>query len=73
MGNLASIYQNQGRLAEAEELEVKVMDRMITKLGEDHPDTLTSMGNLAFTYRSQGRLTEAEALEIRVKAKRRPD
>ena len=28
-------------------------------LGEEHPDTLTSMSNLAFTWGSQGRLNEA--------------
>ena len=31
-------------------------------LGEDHPDTLTSMANLASTYWSQGRLREAGEL-----------
>ena len=30
-----------------------------TKLGADHPDTLTIMANLAFTYWSQDRYTEA--------------
>ncbi|KAL2199928.1 hypothetical protein P885DRAFT_75110 [Corynascus similis CBS 632.67] len=28
-------------------------------LGEDHPDTLTSMANLACTWKSQGRLEDA--------------
>jgi hypothetical protein len=28
-------------------------------LGEEHPDTLTSMNNLAYTYKSQGRLSDA--------------
>jgi hypothetical protein len=31
-----------------------------TKLGADHPDTLTSMANLASTYSNQGRWEEAE-------------
>ena len=31
-------------------------------LGEEHPDTLTSMANLAFTWESQSRLDEALAL-----------
>ena len=35
-------------------------------LGEEHPNTLTSMGNLASTYRQQGRSKEAEELEVRV-------
>jgi Tetratricopeptide repeat len=33
-------------------------------LGEEHPDTLTSMNNLASTYRDQGRWKEAEELEV---------
>lgn len=35
-------------------------------LGEEHPDTLTSMGNLASTYSNQGRWKEAEELEVQV-------
>lgn len=36
------------------------------KLGEDHPDTLTSMNNLASTYRNQGQWGAAEELEVQV-------
>jgi hypothetical protein len=32
-------------------------------LGQEHPDTLTSMANLASTYRDQGRWKEAEELQ----------
>jgi tetratricopeptide (TPR) repeat protein len=35
-------------------------------LGEEHPDTLTSMTNLASTYREQGRWKEAEELQVSV-------
>jgi hypothetical protein len=35
-------------------------------LGDEHPDTLTSMGNLALTYSNQGRWKEAEELEVQV-------
>jgi hypothetical protein len=35
------------------------METRKTKLGVDHPHTLTSMGNLAHTYWSQDRLLEA--------------
>ncbi|KAK0737945.1 hypothetical protein B0T18DRAFT_375410 [Schizothecium vesticola] len=62
MGNLASTYRNQGRWLEAEKLEVQVMETSKTKLGADHPDTLTSMNNLAFTWKGQGRHTDALAL-----------
>ncbi|KAL7919126.1 hypothetical protein ACQKWADRAFT_302391 [Trichoderma austrokoningii] len=33
-----------------------------TKLGADHPSTLTSMNNLAFTWKSQDRHDDALAL-----------
>ena len=42
------------------------METRKTKLGADHPDTLTSMANLASTYRNQGRWEEAEQLEVQV-------
>ena len=31
-------------------------------LGQEHPDTLTSVNNLAFLYQAQGRYGEAEPL-----------
>jgi len=63
---LGRVYYDEGRWAEAEELEVQVMETRKTKLGADHPSTLTSMANLASTYRSQGRWSEAEELEVQV-------
>ena len=35
-------------------------------LGQEHPDTLTSMVNLALTYKAQGRWKKAEGLEVNV-------
>ena len=56
----------EGRYTEAE----KSLDRAVflskTKLGLDHPDTLTMISNLASTYQNQGRWEEAEKLELRV-------
>jgi hypothetical protein len=66
MANLASIYRNQGRWKEAEELEVRVMETRKKMLGEEHSSTLTSRANLASIYRNQGRWKEAEELEVRV-------
>ena len=43
MANLASTYRNQGRWKEAEELDVQVMETSLKVLGQEHPDTLTSM------------------------------
>ncbi|KYG40860.1 hypothetical protein M433DRAFT_77102, partial [Acidomyces richmondensis BFW] len=71
MANLASTYRNQGRWREAEELEVKVMERRREILGKEHPDTLASMNNLALTYWNQGRWEEAEKLQIQVMEIRR--
>ena len=67
MANLATTYWNQGRWAEAEALEVDVLEGSKKGLGETHPETLMAMANLAATYRSQGRWSEAEALEIEAK------
>jgi hypothetical protein len=59
MANLASTYRNQGRWDDAEKLEVQVMETSKTKLGVDHPATLTSMNNLAFTLKGNGKEIEA--------------
>ncbi|CAG8108423.1 unnamed protein product [Penicillium nalgiovense] len=52
---LAEAYRLEGRWEEAEQLEVQVMETSKTKLGADHPSTLTSMANLASTLWNQGR------------------
>ncbi|KAF7542294.1 hypothetical protein G7Z17_g11700 [Cylindrodendrum hubeiense] len=62
---LASTYYRQGRLEEAEELQVRVMETMKCILGDQHPVTLSSMYNLASMYYHQGRLEEAEELLLR--------
>jgi hypothetical protein len=43
---------------------MQVMESSKTKLGAEHPDTLTSIGNLAVICWSQGRWEEAEQLEV---------
>ena len=45
---------------------MQVMEISKRVLGEEHPDTLTSMANLASTYQNQGRWKEAEELEVQV-------
>jgi Cdc6-like AAA superfamily ATPase len=55
-----------GRYNEAEELFVQVMETRKRVLGDEHPDTLTSMGNLALTYWNQGRWKDAEELNVQV-------
>jgi hypothetical protein len=34
---------------------MQVMETFKTKLGAEHPDTLTNMANLALTYSKRGR------------------
>ncbi|KAI9776901.1 MAG: hypothetical protein M1816_005004 [Peltula sp. TS41687] len=53
MANLASTYFNQGRRQEAKELEAEVLEARKSLLGQEHPDTLTSMASLPSTYRDQ--------------------
>ena len=69
--NIALVYSEQGRWKETEELEVMVIEKRKHLLGEEHPDTLTSMANLASTYRDQGKWKEAETLEVVVMEKRK--
>ncbi|PVH70080.1 hypothetical protein DL98DRAFT_399900, partial [Cadophora sp. DSE1049] len=54
MGNLASMYRNQGQWKEAEELEVHVMKTRQMMLSTEHPFTLTSIINPVSIYRNQG-------------------
>jgi hypothetical protein len=43
IANLAATYRNQGRLKDAEELQVQVMEMTKRVLGDEHPDTLSSI------------------------------
>lgn len=52
-------------------LELQVVEARNRVLGEDHPDSLTSMANLASIYADQDRLKEAEGLEVQVMEKTR--
>ncbi|KAH8727390.1 hypothetical protein GQ44DRAFT_825097 [Phaeosphaeriaceae sp. PMI808] len=62
----AMTLYSDGRYNESEELFVQVMETRKRMLGDEHPDTLTSMANLALTYRNQGRWKKAEELEVQV-------
>jgi hypothetical protein len=64
--NCAIFLCSDGRYKEAEGLQVQVMQMRKRVLGDEHPDTLTSMANLASTYRNQGRWEEADELEAHV-------
>jgi len=68
---IALVYYEQGQWKEAEALQVVVMEKSKQLLGDEHPDTLTSMAKLAVTYRKQGKWKEAEALQVVVIEKRK--
>ena len=55
LNNLAMLYENMGRYAEAEPLYKQA-------LGEHHPDHATYLTNLAGLYKEMGRYAEAEPL-----------
>ncbi|KAH5617499.1 hypothetical protein HBI23_255480 [Parastagonospora nodorum] len=57
---------SDGRYGEAEELQEHAMQTRKRVLGDEHPDTLTSINSLALTYWRQGRWKEAEELEVQV-------
>lgn len=48
---LAKAYLLKGEWGEAENLQLQVIETRKTILGDDHPNTLTSIVNLAETYR----------------------
>ena len=60
--NLASAYQDAGRLDEAIALFEQTLEDRTRILGPHHPDTLASRNNLAYAYRDAGRLDDAIAL-----------
>jgi tetratricopeptide (TPR) repeat protein len=64
MSNLALLYQNQERYAEAEALGLQSLALARRLLGEEHPGTLASMGNLAMVYQARGNFAAAEPLML---------
>ncbi|PVF91307.1 hypothetical protein CPB86DRAFT_661855, partial [Serendipita vermifera] len=51
-----------GKLQEAEELQIKVLEMQQEIQGEWHPVTIKASNNLALTYQELGRLTDAKEL-----------
>ena len=64
---LARFYQGQGAYAAAEPWLEKGAEVVLDRLGEDHPDYLTTLHNLALLYKSQGRYRDAEPLYLKVR------
>lgn len=64
MGNLAGLYESQGKYQKAEPLYVETLELSEKVLGKEYPNTLAYMNNLAALYRSQGNYQKAEPLYI---------
>jgi tetratricopeptide (TPR) repeat protein len=61
----------EGEYKDSERLNVRCYETCQVVLGDEHPDTLTSMSNLAVIYWHQGKLQEASDLGERVLEARR--
>jgi tetratricopeptide (TPR) repeat protein len=64
LNNLANLYYSQGKYEQAEPLYIQALELRKQLLGENHPDTATSLNNLANLYYSQGKYEQAEPLYI---------
>lgn len=60
LNNLAVTLHRGGAVAEAEKMAVKAFECRREKLGDSHPDTLTSQNNLALILQTAGDYTAAE-------------
>lgn len=63
--NLASVYRNQGRYKEAEELYKKSLCIREKVLGNNHPDTAAGYSNLATIYDNQEKYDMAEKFYLK--------
>ncbi|CAM6003523.1 unnamed protein product [Sphagnum balticum] len=62
VGNLGALYQNQGKLAEAEQMHQRALQGYEKALGMEHTSTLQTVNILGALYRIQGKLAEAEQM-----------
>ena len=63
-----SLYQSQGRYAEAEPLHKRSLAIREKALGTDHPDVANGLNSLAWLYTIQGHYADAEPLYKRALA-----
>lgn len=66
--NLAQLYDDQKKAAEAEPLYQRLLAIEEKILGPDHPDVATTLYGLAKLYQAQGKYAEAEPLYQRALA-----
>ncbi len=69
--NLAEVFREQGRLDEAERLQRETLEIRRRVLGDQHPDTFSSLTNLAQVLDQLGHPDESEPLMRQVLAGRR--
>jgi len=62
MGNLAVIFEKQGKLDEALALYLRELKGYESRFGLEHPDALHTMNNLGGLYTQQNKLLQAEAI-----------
>ena len=62
LDNLATLYKQQGRYAEAEVLSQRAVSIYEKSLGKDHARVGGALNNLGNLYSDEGRDAEAEAL-----------
>jgi CHAT domain-containing protein/tetratricopeptide (TPR) repeat protein len=62
LNNVALLYQEQGRYADAQPISHRSLAIREKALGPDHPDVALSLHNLAALYVAQGRYMDAEPL-----------
>ena len=60
--NLALLYSEQGKYAEAEPLYKRALEIGKKTFGPDHPDVATSLNRLAILFVDQGEYAEVEPL-----------
>ncbi len=68
LNNLAALYDDQGRYAEAEPLYQRALAIWEKALGPEHPHVATSLENYASLLRQTARAVEAARMVARAKA-----
>jgi len=71
MNNLANVYGDEGKYAQAEALHSQTVEIYRRVLGPDHPFTLYSLSDFAVMYQQQGKYSLAEKYAAQALAGRR--
>ncbi len=68
LNNLASLYADQGKYAEADPLYQRALIVLTRAVGPEHPDVATMLENYARMLRVLNRHAEADKMEARANA-----